>query len=285
MRKILIICCLFLIVSCGSKKKALTGRKVRKTELIDKASYRAQVNREAATHKKKTSSTAKTETLEATSKLNVTTDIIRDYISQFKGIAQNNMREHGIPASITLAQGVLESGSGRGTLSRNANNHFGIKCHDWTGPSVRHTDDAPDECFRKYQNPEESYRDHSLFLTSRGRYSHLFKLDQSDYKAWAKGLRKAGYATDPKYPDKLISLIERYELYQYDKEVLGNAYVVMDKNLTNTTVQINTGYHKVASGDTLYSISKRYNITVTQLQKLNSLSGNSISAGQLLKIK
>ncbi len=279
---------MFFIVSCGSKKKTLTGRKVRNTELIDKASYRAKQNREAVAQKKKPTSSpasSKTETLEATSKLNVTTDIIRDYISQFKGIAQSNMREHGIPASITLAQGVLESGSGRGTLSRNANNHFGIKCHDWTGPSVRHTDDAPDECFRKYQNPEESYRDHSLFLTNRGRYSHLFKLDQSDYKGWANGLRKAGYATDPKYPDKLISLIERYELYLYDKEVLGNAYVAMDKNLTNTTVQINTGYHKVASGDTLYSISKRYNVTVTQLQKLNSLSGNSISAGQLLKIR
>lgn len=279
---------MFFIVSCGSKKKTLTGRKVRNTELIDKASYRAKQNREAVAQKRKPTSSpasSKTETLEATSKLNVTTDIIRDYISQFKGIAQSNMREHGIPASITLAQGVLESGSGRGTLSRNANNHFGIKCHDWTGPSVRHTDDAPDECFRKYQNPEESYRDHSLFLTNRGRYSHLFKLDQSDYKGWANGLRKAGYATDPKYPDKLISLIERYELYLYDKEVLGNAYVAMDKNLTNTTVQINTGYHKVASGDTLYSISKRYNVTVTQLQKLNSLSGNSISAGQLLKIR
>lgn len=279
---------MFFIVSCGSKKKTLTGRKVRNTELIDKASYRAKQNREAVAQKKKPTSSpasSKTETLEATSKLNVTTDIIRDYISQFKGIAQSNMREHGIPASITLAQGVLESGSGRGTLSRNANNHFGIKCHDWTGPSVRHTDDAPDECFRKYQNPEESYRDHSLFLTNRGRYSHLFKLDQSDYKGWANGLRKAGYATDPKYPDKLISLIERYELYLYDKEVLGNAYVAMDKNLTNTTVQINTGYHKVASGDTLYSISKRYNVTVTQLQKLNNLSGNSISAGQLLKIR
>lgn len=283
MRLIAIVLTVFLFVGCGSSKKSLTGKKIRNQELIDKATYRANLNKEAAKSGKKLYKN--TETLEATSKLSVTSDVIRAYIMRYKDVAKTNMRKHGIPASITLAQGVLESGSGQGTLSRNANNHFGIKCHDWTGDSVRHTDDAPDECFRKYSDPEESYKDHSIFLTSRGRYSDLFKLDKSDYKGWAKGLRKAGYATDPKYPDKLISLIERYELYNFDSEVLGNKYntSAIDKAISGDAV-VTSSYHKVVAGDTLYSISKRYNITVSELQNLNNLSDNSISTGQLLKI-
>ncbi|SFI95016.1 glucosaminidase domain-containing protein [Myroides guanonis] len=283
MRLIVIVLTVFLFVGCGSSKKSLTGKKIRNQELIDKATYRANLNKEAAKSGKKLYKN--TETLEATSKLSVTSDVIRAYIMRYKDVAKTNMRKHGIPASITLAQGVLESGSGQGTLSRNANNHFGIKCHDWTGDSVRHTDDAPDECFRKYSDPEESYKDHSIFLTSRGRYSDLFKLDKSDYKGWAKGLRKAGYATDPKYPDKLISLIERYELYNFDSEVLGNKYntSAIDKAISGDAV-VTSSYHKVVAGDTLYSISKRYNITVSELQNLNNLSDNSISTGQLLKI-
>ena len=283
MRLIAIVLTVFLFVGCSSSKKNLTGKKIRNKELIDKATYRANLNKEAVKSGKKLY--RNTETLEATSKLSVTSDVIRAYIMRYKDVAQTNMRKHGIPASITLAQGVLESGSGQGTLSRNANNHFGIKCHDWTGDSVRHTDDAPDECFRKYSDPEESYKDHSIFLTSRGRYSDLFKLDKSDYKGWAKGLRKAGYATDPKYPDKLISLIERYELYNFDSEVLGNKYSAsaIDKAISGNAV-VTSSYHKVVAGDTLYSISKRYNISVSELQNLNDLSGNSISTGQLLKI-
>ena len=283
MRFIAIVLTVFLFIGCGSSKKNLSGKKIRNKELIDKATYRANLNKEAAKSGKKLYKN--TETLEATSKLSVTSDVIRAYIMRYKDVAQTNMRKHGVPASITLAQGVLESGSGQGTLSRNANNHFGIKCHDWTGESVRHTDDAPDECFRKYSDPEESYKDHSIFLTSRGRYSDLFKLDKSDYKGWAKGLRKAGYATDPKYPDKLISLIERYELYNFDSEVLGNKYntSAIDKAISGNAV-VTSSYHKVVAGDTLYSISKRYNITVSELQNLNNLSDNSISTGQLLKI-
>lgn len=283
MRLIAIVLTVFLFVGCGSSKKNLSGKKIRNKGLIDKASYRANLNKEAAKSGKKLY--RNTETLEATSKLSVTSDVIRAYIMRYKDVAQTNMRRHGIPASITLAQGVLESGSGQGTLSRNANNHFGIKCHDWTGDSVRHTDDAPDECFRKYSDPEESYKDHSIFLTSRGRYSDLFKLDKADYKGWAKGLRKAGYATDPKYPDKLISLIERYELYNFDSEVLGNKYSTsaIDKAISGNAV-VTSSYHEVVAGDTLYSISKRYNISVSELQNLNNLSGNSISTGQLLKI-
>lgn len=283
MRFIAIVLTVFLFIGCGSSKKNLSGKKIRNKELIDKATYRANLNKEAAKSGKKLYKN--TETLEATSKLSVTSDVIRAYIMRYKDVAQTNMRKHGVPASITLAQGVLESGSGQGTLSRNANNHFGIKCHDWTGESVRHTDDAPDECFRKYSDPEESYKDHSIFLTSRGRYSDLFKLDKSDYKGWAKGLRKAGYATDPKYPDKLISLIERYELYNFDSEVLGNKYntSAIDKAISGNAV-VTSSYHKVVAGETLYSISKRYNITVSELQNLNNLSDNSISTGQLLKI-
>ena len=122
------------------------------------------------------------------------------------------------PASITLAQGVLESGYGEGTLAKKANNHFGIKCHKgWKGKSIRHDDDAKNECFRSYKNPLRSYRDHSLFLVDRDRYSSLFKLKRKDYKGWARGLKAAGYATDPKYAEKLISLIERFNLTRFDE--------------------------------------------------------------------
>ena len=139
-----------------------------------------------------------------------------DYIAFFKAVAIHEMKLYGIPASITLAQGILESGSGKGRLARQANNHFGIKCHDWTGPRIYHDDDRAQECFRKYNDPSQSYRDHSLFLAKRKRYADLFKHKITDYKAWARGLKKAGYATDPQYPKKLISLIERYKLYRYD---------------------------------------------------------------------
>ena len=140
---------------------------------------------------------------------------IEDYVKVYSEIAMDEMIQFGIPASITLSQGILESGIGKGRLAVEANNHFGIKCHDWNGKKIYHDDDEEQECFRKYDNPEYSYRDHSLFLSNRGRYSFLFDLKRDDYKQWAKGLKKAGYATDPKYPQKLIDLIERYELYKY----------------------------------------------------------------------
>jgi LysM repeat protein len=129
------------------------------------------------------------------------------------------MKEHGIPASITLAQGLLESGNGNSELARNANNHFGIKCTpDWTGGKSYHDDDAKNECFRKYKDAAQSYEDHAKFL-QRSRYASLFELKPTDYKGWAHGLKKAGYATDPSYPQKLIGLIERYELYKLDQGV------------------------------------------------------------------
>jgi flagellum-specific peptidoglycan hydrolase FlgJ len=220
--------------------------------------------------------------LEATSRVKVTTEIVLAYIDNFKDTAKGNMAKYGIPSSIILAQGILESGAGTGALSSKANNHFGIKCHtEWTGESVKHDDDSEQECFRKYKDPDESYRDHALFLTSRSRYSALFNLDKDDYKAWAKGLRSAGYATDPKYPDKLIGLIERYQLDRFDADVLGKQYLAVTLRPGNH----DEGYYQVSPGDTLYSISKRFSLSVDDLKRLNSLSDNSISIGQNLKVK
>ena len=140
------------------------------------------------------------------------------YILKYSNAAVAEMGRFGIPASITLAQGILESGNGESRLATEGNNHFGIKCHsNWSGKTIIEDDDEKGECFRKYSKVADSYRDHSLFLTERGRYSFLFEYKKSDYKKWAKGLKKAGYATNPKYPTLLIDLIERYELYTYDK--------------------------------------------------------------------
>jgi flagellum-specific peptidoglycan hydrolase FlgJ len=226
-----------------------------------------------------------TQTLEATTKVKVTTEMVLDYIDLYKATAKSNMVQYGIPASIILAQGILESGAGTGPLSTTANNHFGIKCHaDWTGPSVKYDDDSEQECFRKYQDPAESYKDHAIFLTGRTRYAFLFQLDKGDYKAWAQGLRSAGYATDPKYPDKLIGLIERYQLNKFDAEVLGNNYVPVAVKAT-PAIADNSDYYLVTAGDTLYSISKKFNLTVDELKRLNSLQDNSLSIGQNLKVK
>lgn len=236
--------------------------------------------------KPNTTTNPKTDTqvsLEATSNVKTYAEEIQFYVDNFKEIAKNNMKTHGIPASITLAQGILESGAGKGKLAQSANNHFGIKCHTgWTGESVKHDDDAAQECFRKYNHPSESYRDHSLFLTSRPRYANLFKLDRGDYEAWAKGLKAAGYATDVKYPDKLIGLIERFELYKYDNEVLGQ-----DSNFSNDTNLVSDGdeFYTIQQGDTLYSLSRRFNISINEIKKMNNLSDNTISIGQKLRIK
>ena len=145
-----------------------------------------------------------------------------EYIQTYKDIAIREMRDYGIPASITLAQGLLESGAGNSALAREAKNHFGIKCHKgWDGKTYYMDDDEKDECFRKYKNAEESFRDHSLFLKTRGRYSALFDLEITDYRGWAKGLKAAGYATNPKYAQLLIDRIELYDLTKYDQIALG----------------------------------------------------------------
>lgn len=143
-----------------------------------------------------------------------------DYIDKYSDLAIKEMKRTGVPASITLAQGILESNAGQSVLATKGNNHFGIKCHnDWRGKTMKMDDNAPKECFRVYPNAEASFRDHSDFLRSRDRYKSLFELKQTDYKGWARGLKKAGYATDPGYADKLITLIEDYELYRFDKGV------------------------------------------------------------------
>ena len=231
-----------------------------------------------------------TEILEATTRVKVTTALVNEYIEKYKKIAKEDMITYGIPASITLGQGILESGAGTGPLSAQANNHFGIKCHlEWNGPSVKYDDDSAQECFRKYKNPEESYRDHSMFLTSRSRYSSLFNLQKNDYISWAKGLKKAGYATDPAYPTKLIGLIERYNLQQYDAQVLGTDYVFTNKESVKKEQIIaynsNIERHEVIKGDTLYSLAKKYNISIEELKKKNEISDNGISIGQNLIIK
>lgn len=284
-KKICLLLILAMVVGCGSSKVRTTPTKITTTK------KNTTVKSHSGSTRNNTSSSENSkpsEVLEATSKIKVTTEIVNAYIGKFNETAKENMRNHGIPASITLAQGILESGAGVGTLCVKANNHFGIKCHaGWTGDSVRHDDDAEQECFRKYSDPAESFRDHSLFLTTRSRYAALFKLPKGDYVAWAKGLKSAGYATDPKYPDKLIGLIERYELHKYDSEVLGSGYTkpVIKKDTTAVNVETGAGTYRVAQGDTLYSISKKFNLTVDELMKINNLTSNAISIGQVIKVK
>jgi flagellum-specific peptidoglycan hydrolase FlgJ len=231
-----------------------------------------------------TANTASSEILEATTRVKVTTEMVLAYIEKYKNIAKENMVNTGIPASITLGQAILESGAGTGPLSVQANNHFGIKCHkEWTGPSIRYTDDAENECFRKYEEPSGSFKDHSYFLTSRPRYASLFQLGKDDYAAWARGLKAAGYATDPKYPEKLIGLIERYQLSKYDAEVLGKSYVASTPK--EITYSEDVQKYTVVKGDTLYSISKRFNITVEELKRKNNMVDNTLSLGQTIIVK
>lgn len=151
-------------------------------------------------------------------------DVVRKYIDTYKNVAIAEEMRTGVPAAITLAQGIHESGAGTSDLVLASNNHFGIKCNGWTGQTVTHDDDAKGECFRKYDDPLQSYKDHSDFLKNRPYYTSLFQLDPADYKAWAYGLKKAGYATNPKYPQILIKLIEDYSLQQYTMLALNNKF-------------------------------------------------------------
>ena len=207
------------------------------------------------------------------------------YIEEYNDIAILEMLSYKIPASITLAQGILESNSGRSRLSVRGNNHFGVKCHkSWKGKRMFHDDDARQECFRKYEHPFSSFRDHSLFLYGRDRYAALFDLKLKNYKGWSKGLKKAGYATDPKYPNKLINLIESFELYKYDDfedDFRYNGQVAKkhdDNSYKNSYVVVN-------KGDTLYSIASNNNLTVDMLKWINGLKSNEISIGQKLYVK
>lgn len=265
---ILILLC-SIIVSCKSKHGVVTKKNKQRNYTERVAKIEGNVEQPTV----QVSSDPKP-TVSITKKSYTST--VEEYISTYRGIAMEEMRRYGIPASITLAQGILESGSGRGRLSVEANNHFGIKCHDWTGEKIYHDDDRKQECFRKYDHPHRSFEDHSIFLSSRGRYADLFKLKQSDYKGWAKGLRAAGYATDRKYPEKLIDLIERYQLNQFDSMVLGRDF---------QTVIVEPDRHTVVKGDTLYSISRRYGVTVQDIQTLNAINGTNLSIGQVLIIR
>jgi len=230
-----------------------------------------------------------TETLVATSNVNVSKNTIEDYIGLYSEAAMQSMRVYGIPASIKLAQGILESGSGNGRLCREANNHFGIKCkEEWTGESITHTDDAPDECFRKYKSALESYNDHSEFLAHRVYYKDLFALNKNDYTSWAKGLKKAGYATDPRYPQKLIGIIERYKLYEYDQKVLGtefNGSALQAEVHTQEFRPTAEHLYTVQTGDTLYAISQKFNSSVDVIKQLNNLTSNNLNVGQIIKIQ
>ena len=201
------------------------------------------------------------------------------YIKTYSSVAKSEMNKYGIPASITLAQGLLESGMGIGYLAKNANNHFGIKCHkNWKGGRIYYDDDEKGECFRVYLNPLESYYDHSIFLKDRSRYSFLFDLKSNDYIGWAKGLKKAGYATDPKYSTKLISLIERYNLSRFDN---SNFKTLNKKKEKKYRLII----HQVEKGDTLFSISRKYNVDIKDLIDKNNITNKTIYIGQNISIK
>lgn len=216
------------------------------------------------------------------------------YINRFKGIAIEEMNKYGIPASITLAQALLESGTGNSDLARYANNHFGIKCtNGWQGKGYYKDDDQKNECFRVYKDPDESFRDHSKFLL-RSRYADLFRLDKDDYKRWAKGLKADGYATNPRYPDLLIGIIEKYNLDQYDETDRKSERRMREDRVSNdtndnTTVDTAAASAKnkyiVQQGDTLYNISKRFGLTVDELKSLNGLTDNVIKIGQALIVK
>ncbi|MFK5957452.1 MAG: glucosaminidase domain-containing protein [Lutibacter sp.] len=246
-----------LLSNCKSKKKAVSKSK-KEQVVINHNSSKTTIKHIKVSNTPITNSTIK-------------------YIDTYKNTAMESMRKYKIPASITLAQGILESSSGNSELTRKSNNHFGIKCHKgWKGKRVYHDDDKKDDCFRVYKDPINSFKDHSQFLTGRTRYAKLFKFKKGDYVSWAKGLSEAGYATDRRYPAKLIALIEKYDLHKYDTEVLGKSYEIpVEKNIKN---------HIVLKGDTLYSISKKYGLTVEELKRLNDLNSNEISIGQSLHL-
>jgi len=222
----------------------------------------------------------------------------QQYIDRFKTIAIQEMNLYGIPASITLAQGLFESGNGNGELARVANNHFGIKCtYDWKGKGYYKDDDNKNDCFRVYDRPEDSFRDHSNFL-KRKNYAALFELDKNDYQGWAYGLKKAGYATNPKYPQLLINIIQKYNLDQYDRPE-GEIQKIKREDRVLTQINQNIGtaekdsviqstpadkLYQVQQGDTLYNISKRFGLTVDDLKALNNMADNNIKIGQKLVV-
>ena len=209
-----------------------------------------------------------------------------EYIKKFRELAVEEMKKYHIPASITLAQGLLESGAGQSTLARKSNNHFGIKCgSDWRGKTVSHDDDARGECFRAYKHPKQSYEDHSKFLVGRPRYASLFKLKITDYKGWARGLKKAGYATNPRYAEQLIGIIELYDLYKYDTKG-GLKWMKENPNPHQPYIANGLVYVVVRSGDSWKGISKEFDISQKKLRKYNDLyKGYALQVGDILYLE
>ena len=220
----------------------------------------------------------------------------QSYINQYKDLAIEEMLKYNIPASITLAQGVFESSAGRSYLTVSGNNHFGIKCHDWIGPSIYTTDDAVNECFRAYDNALQSYEDHSKFLKNNVRYSRLFSLDRTDYRGWAYGLKACGYATNPQYAPKLIGIIELYKLYQYDT---ANSYdKFMAKHSTEGSrasggmilhpiyVYNKNYYIKARQGDTFKSIGEEIDISYRKIARYNERNKrDQLQEGEIIYLK
>lgn len=220
----------------------------------------------------------------------------QNYIDQYKDLAIQEMMQYGVPASITLAQGLLESGAGQSELTRKGNNHFGIKCHGWGGRAVYQDDDAIGECFRAYDNAEQSYEDHSRFLRHGRRYSSLFDLDLRDYRGWARGLKAAGYATNPHYAQRLIDIIELYKLYQYDNARSYDKFMVKraekDKpvapNLPLHSIRrYNENYFiKVRQGDTFEAIGKEIGISGRKIAKWNEREyHDQLQVGEMIWLK
>lgn len=236
----------------------------------------------------------------------VMADSRKEFIRKYKNIAIREMERTGIPASITLAQGILESGCGQSELAVNANNHFGIKCHnEWQGPTYTMDDDEKDECFRKYKNPEQSWIDHSEFLTSRPRYAGLFNLKTTDYKAWAKGLKAAGYATNPQYAHLLIKIIEEEELYKYDRNIkhptgYAPASITVEEFAESVSSQNrpgNVSYRnreemrngiiciEAIPGDTFNKIAGYYGIKLKKLLQYNDKTDTDLKVGDIVYLK
>ena len=218
----------------------------------------------------------------------------QQYINQYKDIAIEEMHRWKIPASITLAQGLFESGAGQSELARKGNNHFGIKCNGWTGRKIYHDDDARNECFRAYDSPFESFEDHSRFLVNGQRYRNLFNLKTTDYKGWARGLKAAGYATSPQYADKLIEIIQLYKLYEYDNAKRADRFMVehtKDRNVGGEALHpikiFNKNYYLIARrGDTFKSIGEEVEISYRKLAKYNERSKNDrLTEGEVIWLK
>jgi hypothetical protein len=237
-------------------------------------------------------------------------EAVKNYINTYRDVAVKEMMQFGIPASITLAQGIYESNAGRSKLSSEANNHFGIKCHeDWNGKTFIQDDENKDECFRKYTNPEESFRDHSYFLSQRDRYKPLFTLDITDYKSWANGLKSCGYATNPQYADHLIKTIEDYQLYQFDvadfslvsndsiapvrdtvvrKKVPVAKYDLFAEGPGKRNVYLNNGLQFIfcSKNDNIKKIAKAFHVSERKIRKFNDMKNDSpLTTGQMVYLE